>query len=455
MIDESFVLCSILKQKEVFDQVFPFLSDDLFSAKWSKYIFNTIKHHHTKYNTVIKINSGLQLKISQTKKISENVYQQLIDFLEYCEKFEEINDKFIIDSIEEYIKNKMYYNAVIKSTELYDEGTLDGDLPKKIENALSFTFDKNIGLKYSDVDEKFARYTDIKKKIPFKLDVFNEKTDGGCLVKTLNVLMSSESGAGKTLTMCHLAADYIRQGYHVLYITMEIAEEQITARIDANILSININQLSKIKQDEYNELVENNKVNGTLFVKEYPAGSVHTGHFRYLLKELKMKHDFTPDVIFIDYLGITNSQANYKPGDTYGKLKNVSEELRGLSQEGNYIIWSAIQSNRGGQDNVDITMAEIAESGAINHTVDFMCALVTNESLNQQNALLFKILKNRYSEHKDKFTLGINKSQMKLIPNCSVEIPAENKKENYKPTYTPKNTIGLEKKKISSIEGWQ
>jgi replicative DNA helicase len=304
-----------------------------------------------------------------------------------------------------------------------------GEIPQLLSDALGVTFDNNIGHDYiNDSDSRYDSYHKVESRIRFDLDLFNKITKGGLPVKTLNIALAG-TGVGKSLFMCHVAAGCLSQGHNVLYITMEMAEEKIAERIDANLLNIDLDELRTITKEDYNRKFSalKSKTQGKLIIKEYPTASASSLHFRALLNDLALKKSFKPDIIFIDYLNICCS-SRIKPGanvNSYSYIKAIAEELRGLAVENNLPIVSATQTTRSGFSNSDPGLEDTSESFGLPATADFMFALVTNEELEQLNQVLVKQLKNRYGDPNlyKRFVLGIDRSKMRLY---DVEDSAQN-----------------------------
>jgi replicative DNA helicase len=295
-------------------------------------------------------------------------------------------------------------------------------LPEILSDALAVNFDANIGHDYiENFSERYEFYHKEEERIPFDLDYFNKITKGGLPNKTLNIALAG-TGVGKSLFMCHVGAAALTEGKNVLYITMEMAEERIAERIDANLLNIPIDQLDKLSKDMFSQKVSQlaKQTNGRLIVKEYPTGSAHSGHFRALLNELKLKKKFEPDIIFIDYLNICASSRMKGMGgaiNSYTYVKAIAEELRGLAVEFDVPVLSATQTTRSGYSNSDVGLEDTSESFGLPATADLMFALVSTEELEQQGQIMVKQLKNRYNDptYKKRFILGIDRSKMRLF----------------------------------------
>jgi archaellum biogenesis ATPase FlaH len=329
----------------------------------------------------------------------------------------------MLENTEKFCKDRAVYNAILSSIKIIDGNdkvhTKDA-IPAILSDALSVSFDNHIGHDYlDDHAERYDFYHRVEEKIPFDLEMFNKITKGGLSKKTLNIALAG-TGVGKSLFMCHVGAGCLVQGKNVLYITMEMAEERIAERIDANLLNLTMDELKVIDRDIYENRISKitNKTKGKLIVKEYPTASAHAGHFRALLEELKLKREFKPDIIFIDYLNICASQRMKQGGsiNSYTYIKSIAEELRGLAVEYNVPIVSATQTTRSGYTNSDPGLEDTSESFGLPATADFMFALVSNEELEGLNQIIVKQLKNRYNDpgFYKRFVVGIDRAKMKL-----------------------------------------
>ena len=336
----------------------------------------------------------------------------------------DIDQDFLLEKTENWCQDRAVHIAVMEAINILDgksETMTKNAIPDILSEALGVAFDTNIGHDYIDnAEDRFEFYTRVEDKLPFDIDLFNKITKGGLPDKTLNIALAG-TGVGKSLFMCHVGANALLQGKNVLYITMEMAEERIAERIDANLLDIPIDQLDKMPKAMFTEKVNNlaKKTVGKLIVKEYPTGSAHVGHFRALLKELKLKRSFIPDIIFIDYLNICSSSRMKSMGgaiNSYTYIKAIAEELRGLAVEFGVPVLSATQTTRSGYGNSDPGLEDTSESFGLPATADLMFALVSNEELDQSGQIMVKQLKNRYNDpNKNKrFVVGIDRSKMRL-----------------------------------------
>jgi archaellum biogenesis ATPase FlaH len=338
-------------------------------------------------------------------------------------KDEPTDVEWLINQTEKFCQDRALYNAIMKSVKILDDKSQKddkGSIPKLLSDALGVSFDTSVGHDYmDDASARFDFYHRHETKIPFDLDLFNKITKGGLPKKTLNIALAG-TGVGKSLFMCHVAGSCLSQGLNVLYITMEMAEERIAERIDANLLNIDIADLNAISKQDYDRKFSALKVNtqGKLIIKEYPTASASALHFRALLNELQLKKSFKPDIIFIDYLNICAS-ARIKPGanvNSYSYIKAIAEELRGLAVEFDVPIVSATQTTRSGFTSSDPGLEDTSESFGLPATADFMFALISTEELQQLNQLMIKQLKNRYNDptYYKRFVIGIDRAKMKL-----------------------------------------
>jgi len=335
---------------------------------------------------------------------------------------EKTNPDWLLDNTEKFCQEKAIYNAITSSLEIMNgKGKLTkGAIPSLLSDALAISFDPNVGHDYIEqANDRYDYYHRVEERIPFDLDYFNKITKNGIPKKTLNIVMAGV-GVGKSLTLCHFASGYINQGKNVLYISMELAEEEVAKRIDANVLNVSMDDLMVLPRDIYDKKIETlkQKTNGKLIVKEYPTASASTVHFRSLLNELNLKKGFVPDVIMIDYLNICAS-ARIKPGNgvnSYTYIKAIAEELRGLAVEYNVPIWSATQLTRGGYGSTDPDLTDTSESFGLPATADFFVALIVTEQLEQLNQIMVKQLKNRYADPSryKRDVIGVDKTRMKL-----------------------------------------
>jgi archaellum biogenesis ATPase FlaH len=372
----------------------------------------------------------LAIEVGNVKGFTDKEIPEMMEMIKGL-THSEPNQDWLIEQSEKFCKDKAVYNAILKSIQIIDgrdKVHQQDAIPTILSDALGVCFDNHVGHDYiQDANDRFDFYHRVEEKISFDLEMFNKITKGGLSKKTLNIALAG-TGVGKSLFMCHVAAGVLMQGKNVLYITMEMAEERIAERIDANLLNLTMDELKVVDKDIFDSRLEKiaKKTQGTLIVKEYPTASAHAGHFRALLEELKLKKEFAPDIVMIDYLNICASQ-RLKMGanvNSYTYVKTIAEELRGLAVEYNVPIVSATQTTRSGFTNSDPGLEDTSESFGLPATADFMFALVSNEELEQLNQIIVKQLKNRYNDpnYYKRFVIGIDRAKMKLY---DVEVSAQ------------------------------
>ena len=416
---EQTILKNLIYNEEYTRKVLPFIQADYFSDNIEKIVFKEVFEFVNKYKN-LPSHEALVINFTESKTLTEPQVQSAVELLNELKtnKDETVDLNWITEHTEKFCQDKAIYNAIMESVSILDDKT--EKIPKLLSDALGVSFDSNIGHDYiNDFDSRYDFYHRVESRIRFDLDIFNKITKGGLPTKTLNVALAG-TGVGKSLFMCHVAAGCLSQGHNVLYITLEMAEEKIAERIDANLLNIDINELQTISKPDYERKFEalKSKTHGKLIIKEYPTAAASTLHFRALLNELALKKNFRPDIIFVDYLNICAS-ARIKAGgnvNSYTYVKAIAEELRGLAVEFNLPVVSATQTTRSGFTNSDPGLEDTSESFGLPATADFMFALVTNEDLEALNQILVKQLKNRYSDpsYFKRFVVGIDKPKMRL-----------------------------------------
>ena len=419
LIEEKIILKYLVSDEMYFSKVFPFLNESLFSESYTKKMFKCIREYNEKYNRRPNI-PVIELFVEQVKGVSASDYAEMQKIVEFMHITEEYNYEWLCDKTLEFIKNRSYFDALAEAAEKYDKGILDTDLPDKLNESLSITFDSEIGMDFDDAEKRWDMMNEHEDRIPFLVERLNEATKGGVTRKTLNCFVSSTTGGFKSGMMCSLACDYRRLGYNVLYLTFEMAENKIMERIDANMLDIEIDNLTAMGKDAFITRISTlkNSFPGKFKVKQYPTSMCHAGHIRYLLKELKLKENFIPDVIMFDYLGIMSSLRYRDNVQEHIILKAACEEVRGLCVEYNVIGWTAMQSNRSGASaGVDLSLSDISASFGTTFGFDLVFGLVSNEEFDSQHKIMIKQLKNRYSDKnlRPTFFLGLNKGKMKVF----------------------------------------
>ena len=419
---EEITLSKLILNDTYTKKVLPFIKDDYFDSPSHKILFSTLSEYVNKFETTPEPNA-LKIEVEKRRDISEEIYQEVEQFLNNLDR-DQYNEDWLIETTEKWCKEKAIYIALMESVKIADgqDKTRTKDaIPSIMSEALGVCFDDHVGHDYiQDSDERYDFYHRKEEKIPFDIEYLNKITKGGLPNKTLNIALAG-TGVGKSLFMCHVASSVLLQGRNVLYITMEMAEEKIAERIDANLLDIPIQQLTSplLTKEKYSsKLLElTKKTQGKLIVKEYPTASAHVGHFKALLNELSMKKGFSPDIIFIDYLNICAS-ARYKGTivNSYTYVKAIAEELRGLAVEFNLPIVSATQTTRSGFGSSDPDLTDTSESFGLPATADLMLALISNEEMEELGQIMIKQLKNRYNDPTmyKRFVVGIDRAKMRL-----------------------------------------
>jgi len=421
---EHTIIKNLVYNEEYVRKVLPFIRADYFSDNAEKIVFKEIFEFINQYKNP-PTHEALVINFTEKKNLSETQVQEAIELLNkvHLDRDEPTETQWLIEQTEKFCQDKAIYNAIMESVSILDsknEKRTKGEIPQLLSDALGVSFDNNIGHDYTqDYDSRYDSYHRVESRIRFDLDLFNKITKGGLPIKTLNIALAG-TGVGKSLFMCHVAAGNLSQGQNVLYITLEMAEEKIAERIDANLLNIDLDELRTISKEDYTRKFSalKDKTQGKLIIKEYPTAGASVLHFRALLNDLALKKNFRPDIIFIDYLNICCS-ARIKPGanvNSYSYIKAIAEELRGLAVEFSLPVVSATQTTRSGFSNSDPGLEDTSESFGLPATADFMFALVTNEELEALNQILVKQLKNRYGDPNlyKRFVLGVDRAKMRL-----------------------------------------
>lgn len=418
---ERTILSNLIHNEDYLRKVLPFLKSEYFTDRQEQIIIKEISQFFEKYNKPIS-QEILAIEVSNRKDLTEkdhkDIQQKITDL-----KSDDTNQEWLVEESESFCKQKAVYNAILDSISIIegrDKNHNEDAIPHMLQEALGVCFDKHIGHDYlEDGDSRYEFYHRVEEKLGFDLDMFNKITKGGLSKKSLNVALAG-TGVGKSLFMCHYAATSLMQGKNVIYITMEMAEERIAERIDANLLNLSMDELKVVEKKIFDNRLARltQKTQGKLIVKEYPTAGAHAGHFRALLEELKAKREFVPDLIIIDYLNICSSQ-RMKHGNnvnSYTYIKSIAEELRGLAVEYNVPILSATQTTRSGYANTDVDLTDTSESFGLPATVDFMFALISSEELENLGQIMVKQLKNRYADpnYYKRFVIGVDRSKMKL-----------------------------------------
>ena len=419
---EQTILRNLLVDDKFMRKVLPFIKNDYFEGVYRQ-LFKQVGLYVQKYNK-LPTQESFKIELDDADNFNDEQYRHAVEILPEIFKTEEIDGDWLIDKTEKWCQDRALHNAVMESISIIDgkhQSLSKNALPEILSDALAVNFDANIGHDYlGNFSDRYEFYHRLEERVAFDLDYFNKITKGGLPNKSLNICLAG-TGVGKSLFMCHQAAACLTDQKNVLYITMEMAEERIAERIDANLLNIPIDQLDKLSRDMFSQKVSQlaKQTNGRLIVKEYPTGSAHSGHFRALLNELKLKKKFEPDIIFIDYLNICASSRMKAMGgsiNSYTYIKAIAEELRGLAVEFDVPVVSATQTTRSGFSNSDIGLEDTSESFGLPATADLMFALISSEELEKEGKIMVKQLKNRYNDptYKKKFVVGVDRSKMRL-----------------------------------------
>jgi len=440
---EFLILRNLLYNEEYVRKVVPFLKAEYFENFNEKVVFEEILNFVQEYNQPAT-REVLCIETEKRQDINDSSFKEITDLIGSLEESpSEFN--WLVDTTEKWCRDRAIYLALMESIQLADgkdESKGRDAIPTILSDALSVSFDTNVGHDYlTDYEERYESYHRKEDKIPFDLEYFDKITKGGLPNKTLNIALAG-TGVGKSLFMCHVASSVLLQGKNVLYITLEMAEEKIAERIDANLLNVNIQDITDLPKPMFDSKVTNlaQKTQGTLIIKEYPTASAHSGHFKALLQELALKKSFKPDIIFIDYLNICAS-SRYRAGsnvNSYSYIKAIAEELRGLAVEANLPIVSATQTTRSGFASSDVDLTDTSESFGLPATADLMFALISTEELEGLNQIMVKQLKNRYNDPtmNKRFVVGIDRAKMRLYDceqKAQEDIVDSGQEEEYNP----------------------
>ena len=460
---ELTILRELIRNDIYFRKVLPFLKEDYFADRDTKILFTMVSEYLEKYNSM-PTRGALEIILDGKKNIEPDTMKQCSNHLEtiFDKSIESPDIEWLVEHTEKFCKDKALYNAILESIHIIDGKSKDkdvGSLPKMLSDALAVSFDTHIGHDYTeDADKRYDFYHKVENKIPFNIEQFNIITNGGVPRKTLNILMAG-TGVGKSLFMCHHAAACVMQNLDVLYITCEMAEERIAERIDANLMDIPMEDLHSLPADIYFKKISKimKTYTGRLIIKEYPTAAANVNHFRALLNELKMKKNFEPDIIFIDYLNICSSSRLKMNAsvNSYTFIKAIAEEIRGLAQEFDVPIFSATQTNRSGFSNSDVGLENTSESFGLPATADLFLALIATEELEEQGQIMVKQLKNRYNDisKNKKFVVGIDRSKMKLLDVNSPVVDDRGFVKSEDPVKGKKNNSGVPSAN-DKYDGW-
>ena len=440
---EFLVLRNLLHNEEYLRKVIPFIKADYFQDTNQKIVFEEIASFVSEYNES-PTKEVLSIEVEKRKDINDTSYQEISKLISYLDD-EPAEEGWLENTTEKWCRERAIYMALMESISIadgQDEKKQPDAIPSILSDALAVSFDNNVGHDYlQDYAERFDLYNKKEERIEFDLEFFNKITKGGLPNKTLNIALAG-TGVGKSLFMCHVASSVLLQGKNVLYITLEMAEEKIAERIDANLLNVNIQNITDLPRKTFETKVTklSQKTQGTLIIKEYPTASAHSGHFKALLNELALKKSFKPDIIFIDYLNICAS-SRYRGNanvNSYSYIKAIAEELRGLAVESNLPIFSATQTTRSGFANSDVDLTDTSESFGLPATADLMFALISTEELEGLNQIMVKQLKNRYNDPTifKRFVIGIDRAKMRLYDceqSAQDDILDNGQEEEYNP----------------------
>jgi replicative DNA helicase len=418
---ERTALRNLVFNEEYTRRVIPFIRKEYFEDRAERTIFEEIQKFVTEYNKN-PTRETLEIDLQKRKDLNETEYNRIVDVIKSLNP-QEVDLDWLINTTEKFCKDRAIHNAVLDGIHIIegkDNRRSPEAIPDILSDALAVSFDNSVGHDYlEDIDSRFDFYHTKEEKIPFDIDFFNKITKGGLPPKTLNVALAG-TGVGKTLFMCHLASHILSLNKNVLYITMEMAEERIAERIDANLINVSMEDLQSLNRKMFTDKVTkiSSKTTGKLIIKEYPTASAHAGHFRTLINELALKKTFKPDIVFIDYINICAS-SRFKPGanvNSYTYIKSIAEELRGLAVECNFPIFTATQTTRTGFVSTDIGLEDTSESFGLPATADLMLALISTEELEEAGQMMIKQLKNRYNDPtiNRKFVIGVDRARMKL-----------------------------------------
>ena len=448
---EFLILRNLLYNEVYTRKVLPFIKSEYFQDNIQKNVFEEIHSFILEYNK-LPTKEVLYIELEKRTDLNEDTYKETLSVISSLEDVP-VEKNWVVDTTEKWCRDRAIYLALMQSIHIADGGDDKKNrdsIPSILSDALAVSFDNHVGHDYlQDYEERYESYHRKEEKIEFDLEYFNKITKGGLPNKTLNICLAG-TGAGKSLFMCHVASSVLLQGRNVLYITLEMAEEKIAERIDANLLNVNIQDIAELPKSVFESKVNNiaKKTQGTLIIKEYPTASAHSGHFKGLINELALKKSFKPDIIFIDYLNICSS-SRFKGGsniNSYTLVKSIAEELRGLAVEFNVPIVSATQLTRSGFGSSDPELTDTSESFGLPATADLMFALISTEELEGLGQILVKQLKNRYNDPTiyKRFVVGIDRAKMRLY---DVEQSAQNdildsgKEEEYDDERKPKKSF--------------
>ena len=445
---EKTIISNLLFNEEFSRKVFPYIKDEYFDENTHKKIFSTYSEYVEKYKEPPSI-EALKISIDKRKDLNEDAYKEVCKSIDELSIDATTNQEWLLHETEKFCQDKDLYNSIRKAILILDGQDKDydkGALPKLLSDSLGISFDTSVGHDFlEDFEDRYEYYHRKEERLSFDIDIFNKITKGGIPRKSMTVLLAT-TGGGKSLVKCHMAATSLMFGRSVLYITMELPEEEVARRIDANLLDTRLDELMALPRDTYNSRVNKvkSKTPGKLIIKEYPTGSAHAGHFRHLLNELRMKKNFIPDIIFVDYLNICASSRvkGAASANSYTLVKSIAEEVRGLAMEFGVAIVTSSQFNRSAYDSSDVDLSNTSESMGITHTADAIFGLISNEELEERKQLMIKQLKNRWGDlsYYKRFMVGIDRAKMKIFDleeevQTKVQSESRNVKDDDKPVF--------------------
>jgi replicative DNA helicase len=420
---EKTILSNLIYNEDYCRKVFPYIKEEYFDDNGLRKIFSTYADYVDEYKAPPSI-EALKISIDKRKDLNESSYKEVVSLIDELKVDKDTSGEFLVNETEKFCQDKDLYNSIRKAILILDGQDKEydkGAIPKILSDSLGISFDTHIGHDFlEDVEDRYKYYHRKEERIPFDIELMNKVTKGGLPRKSMTVLLAT-TGGGKSLFKCHMAAASLMFGKNVLYITMEMAEERIAERIDANIMGVTLDEVREMPLDVFEKKISKfrDKTPGKLIIKEYPTGSAHAGHFRHLLNELRMKKNFVPDIIFVDYLNICASSRvkGAAAANSYTLVKSIAEEIRGLAMEFNVAIVTSSQFNRGAYESSDVDLSNTSESMGITHTADAIFGLVNTDELEASNQIIVKQLKNRWGDlsYYRRFVVGIDRARMKLF----------------------------------------
>lgn len=420
---EKTILSNLIYNEDYCRKVFPYVKEEYFDDNSLRKIFSTYAEYMNEYKEPPSI-EALKISIDKRKDLNESAYKEVVSLIDELKVDKDTNEQFLVNETEKFCQDKDLYNSIRKAILILDGQDKENDkgaIPKILSDSLGISFDTHIGHDFlEDYESRYEYYHRKEERLPFDIDILNKITKGGLPRKSMTVLLAT-TGGGKSLVKCHMAATNLMFGKNVLYITMELAEEEVARRIDANIMDITLDEVKEVPLNIFEKRMSRykSKTPGKLVIKEYPTGSAHSGHFRHLLNELRMKKNFVPDIVFVDYLNICASSRvkGVAAANSYTLVKSIAEEVRGLAMEFDIAVVTSSQFNRSGYDNSDVDLTNTSESMGITHTADAIFGLITSEDLESLGQIMIKQLKNRWGDlgYFRRFVVGIDRSRMKLF----------------------------------------